>query len=253
MSRFLMVEVETLAAVLLLALLNGASIGRVQNAPAPLSGSRQLLLVVTDAWGARTGTLQRLERAAPDAVWVGGARLPVVVGRNGLAWDPAAPDAPPSSPVKEEGDGRAPAGVFALGTSFGLAAQCPAGWRVPYRPLGDNVECVTDVRSPLYNRLVTREEGGGALWERSEKMWREPLYVWGLVVGYNVGPVRPGGGSCIFLHAWDGPDSSTAGCTAMARDDLVETLGWLDPGKQPRLVQLPRSEYERLKSRWGLP
>jgi D-alanyl-D-alanine dipeptidase len=30
-------------------------------------------------------------------------------------------------------------------------------------------------------------------------------------------------------------------------------LGWLDPAKKPLLVQLPESEYQRLKKKWKLP
>jgi hypothetical protein len=39
----------------------------------------------------------------------------------------------------------------------------------------------------------------------------------------------------------------------MAESDLLALIKWLDARKSPTLVQLPRREYERLKSAWGLP
>ena len=34
--------------------------------------------------------------------------------------------------------------------------------------------------------------------------------------------------SAIFLHVWKEPGAPTCGCTAMAREDLLELLRWLD-------------------------
>ena len=48
---------------------------------------------------------------------------PVSVGRNGAAWGLGLHAAQPQGPQKQEGDGRAPAGVFTLGAiSFSIAA-----------------------------------------------------------------------------------------------------------------------------------
>jgi len=73
-----------------------------------------------------------------------------------------------------------------------------------------------------------------------------------MVVEHNAAAV-PGAGSCIFLHIWGGPAKGTAGCTAMAEEDLVRLLGWLDHKESPRLVQLPEAEYARLRAAWSLP
>ena len=64
---------------------------------------------------------------------------------------------------------------------------------------------------------------------------------------------RAGCGSCIFLHVWAAPGVPTAGCTAMALDDMHVLAGWLDVGAAPLLVQLPRAAYERCRVAWGLP
>ena len=39
----------------------------------------------------------------------------------------------------------------------------------------------------------------------------------------------------------------------MDRDSLLELLDWLDGAKAPHLLQLPRSEWDRLRRRGQLP
>ena len=228
--------------------------GQVKPSDDPLKGARQVLLVLTDGWDAVDGTMQRFERPSATALWVQvGAAVPVVVGRSGLAWGTGIASSPGPGPVKREGDGKSPAGAFHLSTAFGQTRGAPAGWLMPYRDLADDVECVDDAQSASYNRLTTRGTATRVDWSSSEKMWQEPLYKWGIVVDHNASPVRPGGGSCIFLHIWRGPGRGTAGCTAMEESALTTTIAWLSPKPAPLLVQLPRAEYERLKSAWRLP
>jgi D-alanyl-D-alanine dipeptidase len=78
-------------------------------------------------------------------------------------------------------------------------------------------------------------------------------YRWGAVINHNVNPAVPGVGSCVFLHIWSGPSSWTAGCTAMAQEQLEPILAWLDPAKSPLLVQLPAAQYKKLMKPWHLP
>ena len=73
------------------------------------------------------------------------------------------------------------------------------------------------------------------------------------MVDYNRQAPKPGAGSCIFLHVWRSPEKGTAGCTAMAEQDLQAILGWLRNEKNPLLVQMPRAEYEKVWKPWGLP
>ncbi len=219
-----------------------------------LGDSRQLLLVITGDWTSVAGTLERFERANAAGSWKPvGARVPVVVGRSGLAWGRGVQTERSAGPTKVEGDGKAPAGIFRLGTVFGQSADKPAAAAMPYLFLNDNVECVDDARSAHYNQLVAKPHVDRVDWTSSEKMWAEPLYKWGLVVEHNAAPVETAAGSCIFLHIWRGPGSATAGCTAMDESNLLDTIAWLDGAKHPLLVQLPRAEYERLKTAWGLP
>lgn len=226
-----------------------------QRRESPLLESRQLLVVVTETWNAVAGSLQRFERETAAGPWKAvGSRTAVVVGRNGLAWGRGvASDAATGGPAKKEGDGRAPAGVFRLGTAFGHSGRPLPGAALPYRSLDGNVECVDDVRSAHYNRLVTKQEVDRVDWSSSETMWTEPLYKWGIVVEHNAPGVAAGAGSCIFLHIWRDAGAGTAGCTAMNERRLTEILVWLQPASRPLLVQLPQAEYDRLKRAWALP
>lgn len=242
------------------ALLAACSVGVFRTAPArahdAVEDARQLVVVTTDDWNSVSGTLQRFERGAPHAKWKAvGQPFAIVVGKTGLAWGDGLVGnerlgADGSDPVKREGDGKAPAGVFSLGTAFGYEPQLLAGSRMPYLRLMPSVECVDDARSQYYNRLVDRQRIQQPDWSSSEHMLRDDeLYHWGVYVEYNTHPVRPGGGSCIFLHIWRGPGQGTEGCTAMPRPDVEQLIAWFDPAKSPLLVQMPRAQYERARKR----
>jgi para-nitrobenzyl esterase len=212
--------------------------------------SRQLLVVVTADWNAVDGTAFRFTRDSERPWRPVGKGVPVVVGRTGLAW--GSRDDSATGPVKQEGDGRAPAGVFPFGTVFGFAAA-DSGLRMPYRPITAMTECVDDPRSAHYNSLVERD-AQSVDWASSEKMRAvDPAYRIGVVVGYNAAPPVPGRGSCIFMHIWSGPTVGTDGCTAMPEPDLQAIIAWLDDRKQPTLVQMPRAEYEARRAAWDLP
>jgi zinc D-Ala-D-Ala dipeptidase len=241
---------------------------RAQRRPAkaqtPLARSRQLIVVTTPDWNSVQGTLRRFERAGARDEWrQAGDSFAVVVGRSGLGWGEGVVALPGGSPVKEgmeggpvkkEGDGRAPAGVFRLGPAFGFDGSDEAGWvRLPYKPLTPTTECVDDTASTHYNLIVERGKVGAVDWNSSERMRSVEGYRWGLVVLHNSRPPVAGRGSCIFLHVWQGPERGTAGCTAMEQTHLEALLRWLDPGKRPLLVQLPEQEYVRLRAGWRLP
>src|SRR5690242_14953945 len=101
----------------------------VARPPSPLDSSTQMVLVVTPAWDSTSGSLRRFERATPTGAWrqVGDVE-PIVVGRTGVAWDDRQVHAAPGEPVKREGDGRSPAGAFALDTAFGFNSRDVDSW-----------------------------------------------------------------------------------------------------------------------------
>ena len=241
--------------VLLLAV---AAVGSILPASIALAqvpaSARQLVLVVTPDWDTTSGTLRRFARSSSSARWRRvGPTVPVVVGSSGLAWGADSLGAA-ADPRKREGDGRSPAGVFPLDRAFGFApASAMSRVRLPYLPLIAGTECVDDTTSTHYNTIVDRDRVPTVDWSSAEHMRRIAQYQVGVIVGYNARPVSKGRGSCIFLHIWDGPGSSTAGCTAFPRADVESLLAWLDAKRQPALVQLPAAEYARLKTRWALP
>lgn len=217
-------------------------------------GSRQLILVTTRDWDAVGGTLRRFERKDSKSEWrqVGDA-VPVVVGRGGLGWGAGLNSETGEGPVKKEGDGKSPAGVFSLSNAFGFASAAEASWlKMPYMQLAPEIECVDDIHSRWYNTIMGRD-GIVVDWKSSERMREVSGYRWGVVVEHNSNPPVAGRGSCIFLHIWSGPEKGTAGCTAMEQPNLEALLRWLDAKKKPVLVQLPEAEYERLRSAWKLP
>lgn len=226
--------------------------------PRAFSSSTQMIVVTTDSWDSPQGTLRRYERERPGNPWhaVGGP-ITVMIGKTGLAWGTGllAPPREASDPIKKEGDGKAPAGVFRLSKIFGYAAQAPAGWKMPYTSLTPTIECVDDEKSKFYNTLVdtsTISPDWGS--HENEKMRRsDDLYRWGILVDHNANPPVPGGGSCIFMHIWRGPAQPTVGCTAMPQADMESLLDWLDPERKPLLVQLPSAQYQKLRHRWNLP
>lgn len=223
--------------------------------PSGLSAASQLLLVVAADWAGRDARLHRYQRESTAAPWaVGGPPLDVSLGRGGLAWaqELVTPGMPPG-PVKCEGDGCSPAGVFPVNALFGVTVPA-GGAKLPWLHATPDLKCVDDAASRHYNRIVDRRHVDRIDWNSCEDMLRaDGRYEMGAVIGCNVDPVVPGAGSCLFLHVWEAPGAPTAGCTALARDDMAALAGWLDGARAPRLVQLPHAAYAELRAPWRLP
>ncbi len=227
------------------------------RAASPLAHSTQCVVVTTGDWESKGGTLRCLERSATNGPWRStGAAFPVVMGRNGLGWGRglSQPDGL-AGPVKREGDGRSPAGIFLLSSAFGYAPASQMTWaRLPYVQCTATLRCVDDTNSVLYNTLVDTSSIAHPNWQSAEEMRRpDDLYRLGIFVEHNTQPRVRGGGSCIFLHIWASPQTPTTGCTAMAAERLEQLLQWLRPEAKPVLVQLPQEEYRRLQQAWALP
>lgn len=226
-------------------------------APTPIAPEvQQVIVIITPGWDAPTGRLQRFARN--DSQWVAmGEPVAVSVGRTGSAWGRGLHPEQADGPRKREGDGRAPAGVFKIGDAFGYAAQARTG--LAYQALDADDWCIDVNGSPLYNRIVdVKEVGDAAIVGSSEPMRRDlhldgdQRYREGFVIEHNPDRVS-GGGSCIFAHLWKAPGEPTAGCTAMAADDVSALLAWLDAKHKPVFVLLPAHEYSRLQTAWRLP
>jgi D-alanyl-D-alanine dipeptidase len=209
-----------------------------------LEGSAQLIVVTSDSWSADRGTLVLYERAADRSWRRTGAAVPVMLGRNGMAWGVGLHA---ENATKREGDGRAPAGVFELERVHGGAGTDRLE-NFPFRQLAAVTEWIDDPQSRFYNRAIDPTQIDDRLrdWNSSEKVRAaNPMFRWLVEVKHNW-EQRPGFGSCIWLHIWKAPGVATSGCTAMETAALERLVHWLDRRKRPLLIQMPRAELRRL-------
>ena len=209
--------------------------------------------MVADNWNSIAARLYGFEKK--KGVWHLEFSFPAVLGQNGMALgEGELPIRIPESPQKKEGDERSPAGFFSLGPAFGYSDTNQTQWiRMPYIQASDTLICVDDPHSVSYNELI----GRGSLntdWTSHEEMHRkDDDYRWGIFVRHNSHPVKPGMGSCIFLHVWEGADQGTAGCTAMDERDMLTILHWIRADEEPLLVQFPVDVYQKIHKEYELP
>jgi hypothetical protein len=238
-----------------------ARLGGAEGGPAAVAlPVRQVVMVLVPDWEATTGRVRRFARDAMGHWRAVGPSAEVVVGRGGSGWGrgihPDAPEAALPGPQKREGDGRSPAGIFALGPAFGSRPTLETG--LEYLPLERGHWCIDVADSPHYNQIVHEEDVGQTGIAGSSEPMRRDLhrgddqYRVGCVIGHNPEHVA-NLGSCIFAHPWIDATTPTAGCVGMAEPTLVTMLAWLDAAASPRLVLLPVPEYQRLREAWGLP
>lgn len=252
---------QTFAASLLLFLCAGlfAQVKKSSPTPTPpvFGESLQAVAISGDDWGSFKARAQLFERKNKKSKWKAvDESFPVVVGQNGFALGVEMPDKRDKTDevrdYKKEGDGKSPIGVFPLVSAFGTIDK-PAYVKLPYQKLEKWTECVDDVDSSFYNRIVNRMQVGNFDWKSSEKMLEVGAqYDLGVFIGYNSYPVKKASGSCIFLHVWKGPDEGTLGCTAASRENVEKILAWLDASKNPFLVQMP-GKYIAYYQTWKLP
>lgn len=225
------------------------------EAAARLAEAGQLLVVVGEGWDSSGGVLRRFERDEPGGPWRAvGEPAPVALGRRGLAWGRGLHAVPPGVPLKREGDGRSPAGVFELGEAFGYSPQADLPpLRLEYRQALPSTKCVDDSASPHYNAILDQTTVTPD-WRSAEDMLRrDGQYRYGLFVRHNTPAPQPAGGSCIFVHIWEAAGKATSGCTAMAEPAVLSLLTWLDAAKRPLLVQFPAQMLDEARTRWSLP
>ncbi|MFM7603719.1 MAG: L,D-transpeptidase [Prosthecobacter sp.] len=222
------------------------------------SAVRQVVVGQPADWTSNTASLQCYQRLSAHSPWKPAfARpIPVLLGKKGLAWGQGVFHAPASAiAAKVEKDLKSPAGIFHLGILFGYAVTPPHGVRWPYIQVGPWDAYVDDSSLPFYNKHVRIDprQGIPPWFERQRMRLGDAAYRWMLEIRHNQHPPLPGYGSAIFFHVRRGPNTPTAGCTALAEVDLVRLLQWLDPKATPHYVLLPKAEYAALRGIWGLP
>ena len=244
-----------LVAALCALVISGCS-HRAATPALPWNAAEQMVVVITPDWDANQGVLRTFERSNGDWREVGEPR-PVMVGRSGSAWGLGLHPEAQSDPIKREGDGRSPAGVFTIGSAFGYADQ--ADTALPYSAMQRSHYCMDVSASPLYNRIVdAREVGDNAVAGSTEPMRLDlhsagdQRYRLGFVIEHNP-QARRDAGSCIFAHLWKQPGDVTAGCTAMDDPSMTRLLNWLRPERHPVFVLMPQAQYVSLRDPWKLP
>ena len=138
-----------------------------------------------------------------------GEKYSCVIGKGGIVQG------------KMEGDEATPAGCFPIREVFYRADR--AGELETVLPTqkieGDDGWC-DDPEDENYNKHIKLPYNASY-----ESLWREDkLYDIIVVLGYNDDPPEPGKGSAVFMHIARPEFSSTAGCIALAREDLLEVL-----------------------------
>lgn len=215
--------------------------------------AQQLMVVVTNGWDSLRGHLYAFEKK--NGKWMQMFSNAVVVGSKGFGMGKGTEHvAVESAPLKKEGDLKSPAGIFSIGTAFGYADHKDALWiKNPYIKASDTLICVDDARSVHYNTLL-KNDPTQSDWKSFEEMHRkDDCYKWGLFINHNAPETIAGNGSCIFMHIWENNHTGTAGCTAMAEEDLLKILHWIDASMHPLLVQIPKTAYEKLATTYQLP
>ncbi len=91
---------------------------------------------------------------------------------------------------------------------------------LPLSVIGPDDAWCDDPGDARYNRQVVLPYAGG-----HERLWREDgVYDVVVVLGHNHDPPRPGAGSAVFLHVARADFAPTAGCVALALNDLLTVL-----------------------------
>jgi len=187
------------------------------------TGHAQQLVTVDAATAHSTTALVRLWQRAGSCWQPYKGPWPAHVGRTGL------------SSHHREGDGTTPLGTFAIGSvAYGIAAD--PGTKLTYHRLVCGDWWDEDPTSAAYNRFVHIRCGARPTFNAdSEALWKPArAYVHFAVIEYNAGPIVPGRGSAIFIHADTG--TPTNGCVSLPRADLDELLRWLEPAAAPRVA-----------------
>jgi L,D-peptidoglycan transpeptidase YkuD (ErfK/YbiS/YcfS/YnhG family) len=130
---------------------------------------------------------------------------------------------------KREGDGQTPTGSWRFRFAYGVDPD--PGTHLRYRRSHSSSLWDDDSTTSHYNRWV--DSSCGCAGSSPEHMQLLPQYRYGVIVSYNWDQT-PYAGSAIFLHVTDG--TSTAGCIAIGRHQMVHVLRWLRPRLHPRII-----------------
>ena len=223
------------------------------------STSTQLVVGIVTGWDDKAVTLHRFTRKQGKAWVEDRAPWKGRLGSRGLAWGrglhPHEP-IPDGATDKIEGDHRAPAGVFRLGTVFGYPVDVPRPRATKYVQVTVRDLLVEDPQSPLYNTHVRLDHPATSQWEIQNRMTLDdPAHELKVFIRHNSDPTPVSGkGSAILFHVARASEQAyTSGCTAMERSEMYDTVAWLDAARDPLYALLPQTMYDQVAASWGLP
>lgn len=184
-----------------------------------LGDSEQVILVTTKGYGINGSQIRTFEKELGK--WNEIKNIQGKIGKDGFAHE-----------MSEEVT-QSPRGKYMIGEAFGRFEN--PGTNLPYHQIKENDVWVDDPQSKFYNTLQQNPSNGR--WNSAENM-NIPAYDYGFVINYNAERI-PGKGSAIFFHV---SDSWTAGCTGASKQDVIDILKWINPEKQPVIIQAPEDE-----------
>jgi L,D-peptidoglycan transpeptidase YkuD (ErfK/YbiS/YcfS/YnhG family) len=181
-----------------------------------IGSNQQLILVTTPSKGTSQATVQTFDKQS-NGKWVQRLNINGIIGKSGFV-----------SNFNESSEG-SPTGKFTITEAFGRKAN--PGTKLKYKRLTSDSVWVDNPKSQYYNTLQSIKKTH----EQSEKMYI-PQYDYGFVINYNTKRI-PGKGSAVFFHIQKG--NYTLGCTAVSEQNVINILKWLDPKKNPVIIETP--------------
>ncbi len=199
-----------------------------------LYASEQIVLVVSNDFNSQKAVLSCFE----DNKRVF-ETIEVNIGKNGLGFGlgTRALLRTNDEPLKQEGDKKAPIGIFTLDSIFGYEEDLK--FKMPYLHATKALICVDDSNSNYYNQIIEIKDEKPKSFEYMKR--DDGQYELGIVVGHNKEQIKERG-SCIFIHVEKAKGEPTAGCTSMSLEDIKKIAAWLDKSKNPILIQVTKSQ-----------
>ncbi len=170
--------------------------------------------------------------------------IEVNLGKNGLGWGigEITLKQNKNEPQKQEGDKKAPAGIFKLKFAFGYKKLL--NLKIDYLYLSENEICVDDSNSKFYNQIMKLSKIKPKSYEKMRR--KDNQYLIGIYINHNYKNLK-NKGSCIFMHIEKEDNHPTAGCTSMKLKDIKKIVSWLNKNKNPILIQIPKSSLQEIK------
>jgi L,D-peptidoglycan transpeptidase YkuD (ErfK/YbiS/YcfS/YnhG family) len=188
--------------------------------------NKQLILVTTNGYNLSSTEIRTFEKNTTGQ-WIPVLTISGYIGKYGFT---------PASKMSEGGK-KSPTGKYTIGIAFGRYSN--PGTKMTYRKITSDDVWVDDPKSSLYNTWQSRKKTQGK-WKTAENM-NISAYNYGFVINYNTSRT-PYKGSAIFFHVGSG---YTLGCTDTSQTNVVKILKWLDPKKNPVIIQTPIQELNK--------